>query len=92
LKLDNSDLRWHPDCHIYPEVFYLVVYPNGDDSRVSVATVQYFDVRDYDLASKFKFSLYQNAVNYGRRIAQAAGLKFDGNRSGGGALLDRVPQ
>lgn len=63
------------------DTFFIVVYPNGDQSRLSVAEISYeceYEMSDYDLASREKFDDETAAEEYARTLAKRYKLKLKG--------------
>lgn len=69
------------------DVYYMIVYPCGDRSRLTVATVQWFDENDYDLASHQKFADEAGAVEYARELSAKHSIRFEYSKKSG-AILD----
>jgi hypothetical protein len=66
------------------EVFF-IVYPSGDKSRLSVASVYshcMYEKSDYALASRKDFYDEKEAVEYCRKLARENNLLFDGDSKG----------
>ena len=57
-------------------LFYMIVYPNGDTSRVTVACMQSIDVQDYSLVAGERYSSPAEANRLARRFAQVNNLSF----------------
>jgi hypothetical protein len=57
--------------------FYIIVYPRGDKTKISIAEAQYFDVPDYSLASRKWFLDEEECHNYAKKLAQINKLKFE---------------
>ena len=57
------------------EIYYMIVHTRGG---LDFAEMQWFDEDDYSLASKTKFDNEQDAINYGRALAENNGLTWHG--------------
>jgi hypothetical protein len=58
-------------------VFYIIVYPRGDKSKIAVACAQSFDVPDYSLASRQRFDEATEACTYARQLAKTHGKTYE---------------
>ena len=52
-------------------IFYLIVYPKGDRTKLTVAEAQRFDKSGYDLASETEFAAQAEAEQHARSLAKA---------------------
>ena len=59
------------------DIYYMIVYPRGNKTSLSVATVQWFDENDYALASHKKFIDEKEAIHYCSYLAAKNGLAFE---------------
>lgn len=63
---------------------YYVIFPRGDESRISVANIEDYEVEDYLLASRQSFPDEQliEAYRYARALAQANNLTLENANMG----------
>ena len=85
MKMTYSDLTHHYTNNTIHEVFYIVIYWQGDTSRIAVACAQDFDVPDYVMASRYLFDDESNAAEYAADLARKHGLMYSGTHT---PLLD----
>lgn len=62
--------------------FFIIVYPRGDRTKISVAEAQDFDVPDYSLASRYWFWSESECIKYARGLARRNNLNFEYQGSG----------
>ncbi len=67
-------------------IFYLIVYPQGDRTKLTVAEAQRFDKSDYDLASETEFPSQAEAEERARALAKRHEKTFVPNNSLSGLL------
>lgn len=70
---------------------YIICYPKGDKSRISIAQGDDCDVYDYCLASRklYDEDQLEEAKEYAKELAKNNGLKYEGyNDDDGNDYLD----
>lgn len=67
------------DTDSTPTSFFIICYPGGDTSQLSVAEICYsldYEVNDYALASRQRFDTHDEAFQYARTLAKDNGLSL----------------
>ena len=69
--------------------FWIVIYPRGDRTKISVAEIfrsSSYEKDEYDLASRRELASEIEAAAYGRSLAKIHGLAFAGKSHTDGIL------
>ena len=63
------------------ETFFIICYPGGDESKISVAEISRgmeYEKSDYRLASRHDYDTREEAVDNARKLAKMYGLTYIG--------------
>lgn len=69
---------------------YHIVFPRGDRSKLTIVEIcsgMSYEINDYDVASRNYFYEYDEAAEYGKKLARQNGLSFISS-DGEGDYLD----